>query len=116
MGKKNKKDRLGIVFSTNPDFEYEYQQDEDVETPAPNQQKLRVFIDRKQRKGKEVTLVTGFAGSEDDLKELGKFLKTKCGSGGSVKDGEIIIQGNHREKVVSLLIDKGYTNTKKAGG
>ena len=116
MSKKKKKDRLGIVFSTNPDFEYEYQQDEDVETPAPNQQKLRVFIDRKQRKGKEVTLVTGFAGAEEDLKDLGKFLKTKCGSGGSVKDGEIIIQGNHRDKVVALLIDKGYTNTKKAGG
>jgi len=116
MTKKNKKDRLGIVFSTNPDFEYEYQQEEGVETPAPNQQKLRVFIDRKQRKGKEVTLVTGFAGAEEDLKDLGKFLKTKCGSGGSVKDGEIIIQGNHRDKVVALLVDKGYTNTKKAGG
>lgn len=116
MGKKNKNDRLGIVFSTNPDFEYESLEEEEVETPAPHQQKLRVFIDRKQRKGKEVTLVTGFAGAEEDLKELGKFLKTKCGTGGSVKDGEIIIQGNQRDKVVELLINEGYSNTKKAGG
>ena len=116
MAKKNKQDRRGVVFSTNPDFEFEYRDEEPVETPPPNQQKLRVFIDRKMRKGKEVTLVTGFAGAEDDLKELGKYLKSKCGVGGSVKDGEIIIQGNMRDKVVDLLQEKGYTNTKKSGG
>ena len=116
MGKNNKKDRRGIVFSTNPDFEYEYEQDEPIETPPANQQKLRVYLDRKMRKGKEVTLVTGFAGAEEDLKDLGKFLKTKCGVGGSVKEGEIIIQGNVRDKVVALLKEKGYTNTKKSGG
>ena len=116
MGKKNKNRRTGIVFSTNPDFEYQYDDNESEETLEPSAQKLRVMIDRKQRKGKEVTLVTGFIGNEDDLKDLGKFLKSKCGVGGSVKDGEIIVQGNQRDKVVQLLLDKGYTQTKKAGG
>lgn len=112
MGKKNRK---GIVFSTNPDFEYNYHEDEEQETLPPQQQKLRVLIDRKKRKGKEVTLVTGFVGSKDDLKDLGKFLKSKCGVGGSVKDGEIIIQGNHKEKALKLLLDKGY-KAKPSGG
>jgi translation initiation factor 1 len=113
---KNKKNRRGIVFSTNPDFEYQYEENEEQEEIPANQQKLRVMIDRKQRKGKEVTLVTGFVGPDDELKDLAKFLKSKCGVGGSAKDGEIIIQGNHRDKVVDLLLDKGYSNTKKAGG
>ncbi|MEL7123969.1 MAG: translation initiation factor [Bacteroidota bacterium] len=116
MSKKNKKDRLGIVFSTDPDYEYNYDDGQEEETLEPNQQKLKVLIDRKKRKGKEVSLVTGFVGSDDDLKDLGKYLKTKCGVGGSVKDGEIIIQGNHRDKIVDLLKQKGYNNTKKAGG
>ena len=116
MSKKNKKDRLGIVFSTDPDFEYNYDDGQDEETLEPHQQKLKVLIDRKKRKGKEVTLVSGFIGTDDDLKELGKYLKTKCGVGGSVKDGEILIQGNHRDKIVDLLKDKGYRNTKKSGG
>ena len=114
MGKKNK--RKGIVFSTDPDFEYEYDQEEEMEELEPNQQKLRVFIDRKQRKGKSVTLVTGFVGPESSLKDLGKFLKSKCGVGGTVKDGEIIIQGEFKQKVVDLLKNKGYTNTKASGG
>ena len=113
---KNKKNRRGIVFSTNPDFEYQYEENEEQEEIPANQQKLRVMIDRKQRKGKEVTLVTGFVGPDDELKDLAKFLKSKCGVGGSAKDGEIIIQGNYRDKVVDLLLDKGYSNTKKAGG
>ncbi|MCB0684023.1 MAG: translation initiation factor, partial [Saprospiraceae bacterium] len=94
MGKKDKNKRSGIVFSTDPDYEYAYQQDDDAATLPPQQQKLRVLIDRKQRKGKEVTLVTGFVGSDDDLKELAKALKNKCGVGGSAKDGEIILQGD----------------------
>ncbi len=114
MGKKNK--RQGIVFSTNPDFDYNYDDgSDDIETLEPNKQQLKVWIDRKKRKGKEVTLITGFVGQEDDLKDLGKTLKTKCGVGGSAKDGEIIIQGNQRDKVVALLLELGY-KAKKAGG
>lgn len=117
MSKKNKKNRVGVVFSTNSDFDYNYEKDnEEMEEISPGQQKLRIFLDKKKRRGKEVTLIAGFRGSDDDLKELGKFLKTKCGVGGAVKDGEIMIQGNHRDKVVQLLIEKGYTNSKKSGG
>ena len=110
-----KKSNKGFFFSTDPDFEFD-DHDEEMETLEPKQQKLRVFLDKKKRKGKEVTLVTGFEGSDDDLKTLGKFLKSKCGVGGSVKDGEIIIQGNNREKVVELLLKDGYSKTKKSGG
>lgn len=113
MGKKSK--RKGIVFSTNPDFDYSYDDEDQVETLPPNKQQLKVWIDRKKRRGKEVTLVTGFVGQEEDLKALGKTLKSKCGVGGSAKDGEIIIQGNQRDKVVALLIDMKY-KAKKAGG
>jgi translation initiation factor 1 len=116
MSKKNKNRRSGIVYSTNPDFEYSNDYSEEGSELAPEEQKLRILLDRKQRGGKEVTLVTGFEGPEDSLKELGKFLKSKCGVGGSVKNGEIILQGNHRDKVVQLLIEKGYKNTKKSGG
>ena len=116
MGKKNKKNRSGIVFSTDPDFKYSYDEDSQEESLEPGQQKLRVMIDRKKRKGKEVTLVTGFVGNDDDLKDLGKYLKSKCGVGGSVKDGEIIVQGSVKDKVVKLLLEKGYTQTKASGG
>lgn len=118
MSKKSKNNRLGIVFSTNPDFNFSDDQEDsgDIDSLDPSEQKLRVLIDRKKRKGKEVTLVVGFAGKEDDLKALGKFLKVKCGVGGSVKDQEIIIQGNHRDKIVQLLLEKGYSKTKKSGG
>jgi len=108
------KDRLGMVYSTNPDFNFETEKEEEQTLP-PQQQKLIVMLDRKKRKGKSVTLVTGFVGSEDDLKELGKMLKTKCGVGGSVKDGEIIIQGDFRERVIELLKEVGY-KVKKSGG
>ena len=114
MGKKNKK-RIGVVYSTNPDFTYQSASDEEQTTPPAAQQRLKVLIDRKKRKGKEVTLVVGFEGSETDLKALGKLLKTKCGVGGSVKDGEILIQGNQRDKVVQYLLDVGYSQTKKSG-
>ncbi len=115
MSKKNKNRRTGIIFSTDPDFDYSSEQDGDIEEMAPNQQRIRVMIDRKKRRGKSVTLVTGFEGPETILKELGKFLKSKCGVGGTVKDGEIMIQGEFREKVVALLKEKGYTNTKPSG-
>ncbi|MEN0047812.1 MAG: translation initiation factor [Bacteroidota bacterium] len=115
MAKKNKK-RIGVVYSTNPDYDYSFDDGEEVEDLEPSQQKLRVLIDRKKRRGKEVTLVVGFEGTNDTLKDLGKYLKTKCGVGGSVKDGEILIQGNFRDKVVDLLVEKGYTKTKKSGG
>lgn len=113
---KNKKKRIGVVYSTNPDYDYEHESKQEEETLPPQQQKLRVLIDRKQRGGKEVTLVTGFVGTEEALKDLGKFLKSKCGVGGSAKNNEIIVQGNQREKVVQLLLDKGYSQTKKSGG
>lgn len=106
--KSDKKNRVNIVYSTNPDYNYEYQNNEEAETLAPEKQNLRVVLDSKQRKGKVVTLVQGFVGSEDDLKELAKLLKNKCGVGGSVKDGEIIIQGELREKVLTILCDNKY--------
>ncbi len=115
MSKKNKK-WVNVVYSTNPDFQYEQEQEEQSETLDKNQQKLYVSIDRKQRAGKEVTLIEGFVGVEDDLKELGKLIKTKCGVGGTVKDNEILIQGNFKDKIFDLLIKEGYTQTKKKGG
>ena len=115
MGKKSKKNRIGVVYSTNPDYNYDHDAEE-VETLPNQQQKLRVQIDRKQRRGKEVTLITGFVGSEDDLKSLGKMLKSKCGVGGSAKDGEIIVQGNNKQKVLDLLKKEGYSQTKGVGG
>lgn len=108
------KQRLGMVYSTNPDFEYTVQESEQAETLPPEKQNLRVWLDRKQRGGKQVTLVKGFVGSEEDLSELGRMLKSRCGVGGSAKDGEIIIQGDHRDRVVDLLIAAGY-KCKKAG-
>ena len=115
MSKKNKQ-LINVVYSTNPNFSYESESDEEQETLPKNQQKLYVSIDRKQRGGKDVTLVEGFIGTEDDLKDLGKILKSKCGVGGSVKDGEVLIQGALRDKVYDLLIKDGYTQTKKKGG
>lgn len=110
-----KKERLNVVYSTNPDFNYEFDTEEHVETLPKGQQKLYVSIDRKQRAGKEVTLVEGFVGAEDDLKELGKLLKSKCGVGGSVKDGEILIQGNFRDKIYDLLTKEGFGVKRKGG-
>ena len=114
MSKKNKK-RINVVYSTNPDFEFEEEQHEEQETKAPNQQLLYVSLDRKNRGGKEVSLVEGFIGTEVDLKDLGKTLKSKCGVGGSVKNGDIIIQGNFVKKVIALLSDLGYRVKQKGG-
>lgn len=108
------KQRLGMVYSTNPDFEYSTTEEQEATTLPPAQQNLRVWLDRKQRGGKTVTLVKGFVGTESDLTELGRMLKSRCGVGGSAKDGEIIIQGDHRDRVVELLIAAGY-KCKKTG-
>lgn len=114
MSKKNK-ERLNVVYSTNPNFNYEVESDEEQETIAPQFQKLYVSIDKKQRAGKEVTLIEGFLGSEDDLKDLGKMLKNKCGVGGTVKEGEVLIQGNFRDKIIEILIKEGYQVKRKGG-
>ena len=106
------KDRLNVVYSTNPDFQYESNEEEEQETLPKNKQKLRVSMEKKGRGGKTVTLIRGFIGTEDDLKDLGKLLKTKCGVGGSVKDEEIIIQGDFKQRIIDLLKAEGYTQTK----
>ena len=102
------KKRLGVVYSTNPDFEYEESVEEEEITPAPSQQRLTVSIDRRNRSGKQVTLVSGFIGKEEDLASLGRILKVKCGVGGSAKNGEITVQGDFRDKVTALLKEMGY--------
>jgi translation initiation factor 1 len=107
------KERLGMVYSTNPDFKYETPSEEQTETLPPAKQFLRVSLDRRKRAGKQVTLVTGFVGTEDDLASLGKTLKTRCGVGGSTKEGEIIIQGDFRDRVVELLQKEGYVKARK---
>ncbi len=109
MNKNDWKDRLNIVFSTNPDFQYEADEtEEQSETLPNNKQNLRIELDKRHRKGKAVTLVTGYIGTEDDLATLAKTLKTKCGSGGSSRCGEILIQGDFRQKILELLQKEGY--------
>ncbi len=112
---KNKRARINVVYSTNPDFSYDHEDDMEEETLAPDKQTLKILVDRKGRKGKVATVIEGFVGSEDDLKDLAKDLKSKCGVGGSAKDGEIIIQGEVRDKVMKLLSDWGY-GVKRVGG
>jgi len=109
------KDRLGVVFSTNRDFNYESEGNEEQQTLPPQQQNLKVQLDRKKRAGKSATLVTGFIGTEEDLKSLGKMLKTKCGVGGTVKDNEILIQGDFCNKIIDILKSEGY-KVKRTGG
>lgn len=113
MSKKNKSDKNGFVFSTDPDFRFEPADEQERETLAPDKQVLKVRLDTKQRGGKAVTLVTGFTGTADDLDKLGKQLKSFCGTGGAVKDGEAIIQGDQRDKVLQWLLKNGYGKSKK---
>ena len=105
---KDWKDRLGTVYSTSSDFDYEYDEFEEEETLVPEEQKLKVSLDSKKRKGKTVTLITGFVGTEDDLKDLAKTLKTKCGVGGTAKDYEILIQGKFKDRVIEILKSLNY--------
>lgn len=115
MGRKNKKHREGVVYSTSSDFEYDVD-DEQAETLPPGEQRLKVRMEKKGRKGKTAVVVDDFVGSDQDLKDLAKELKSACGTGGSAKDRQIIIQGDMRSKIVELLKEKGYSNTKQAGG
>ena len=108
MANNDWKDRLGVVFSTNPDFQYTTAEQEETPTLPPGQQRLIVGIDRRNRGGKQVTLVSGFVGAEDDLKELARTLKTRLGVGGGAKEGAITIQGDFRDKVTALLNELGY--------
>ncbi|MBL7708934.1 MAG: translation initiation factor [Chitinophagaceae bacterium] len=112
MSKKIKPDSRGFVFSTDPNFKFEEEQDNTATLPAA-QQKLKIRLDTKHRAGKAVTLVEGFVGTDDDLQELGKKLKSFCGTGGSAKDGEIIVQGDQRDKVLQWLQRNGYKLSKK---
>lgn len=112
MSKKNKPDERGFVYSTDPNFSFKHEE-ENAETLSPAQQKLRVRLETKQRAGKAVTLITGFIGKENDLEELGKKLKNYCGTGGSAKDGEIIIQGDQRDKVFQWLMKNDYKQAKR---
>ncbi|OFX55162.1 MAG: translation initiation factor 1 [Bacteroidetes bacterium GWA2_30_7] len=106
---KSRKERVNIVYSTNSDFQYEFDNNsQDIETLPANQQNLKIILDKKQRGGKQVTLITGFIGTGQDLSELAKKLKTKCGVGGSSKDTEILIQGDFRQKILQILLSEGY--------
>ena len=116
MAKKNQwKNREGVVYSTSDDFNYSNLGSALQNAIPSNQQNLKVQLDKKSRKGKQVTLVTGFVGNDDDLKDLGKLLKSKCGVGGSAKDGEIIIQGDQAQKIIDILAKEGY-RAKRVGG
>lgn len=113
MKKENDwKDRLNVVYSTNPDFSYESEEEEEQATLPKEKQLLRIELDKRNRKGKSVTLITNFIGTDDDLQDLAKLLKTRCGVGGSARDGEILLQGNFRQKVLELLQKEGYAKSR----
>lgn len=113
MADNDWKSRLGMVYSTDPDFEYRTAEHSEISTPPPEKQQLRVSLDRRRRGGKQVTLITGFTGTDDDLAALGKTLKTRLGVGGAAKEGEIMVQGDWRDRVLELLLAQGYSKTKR---
>ena len=113
MSKKNKSDKHGFVYSTDPNFGFQHEEEKAAETLPSQQQKFKIRLDTKHRGGKAVTLVEGFIGTDEDLQTLGKALKNFCGTGGSAKDNEIIIQGDQRDKVLQWLLKNGYKNSKK---
>ncbi len=113
MSQKNIPDSRGFVYSTDPQFQYQHNDEQPAETLLPSQQKLRIKIDTKKRAGKAVTLITGFVGKDEDLQTLGKQLRNHCGTGGSAKDAEMIVQGEQRDKVLQWLLKNGYSGTKK---
>ncbi len=112
---RHRKERLGVVFSTSKDYEYAYDEEEDLAIPAPKMQQLYVYIDNKQRKGKAVTVVEGFIGHDEDFTNLAKLIKTKCGVGGSIKDGLILIQGEWKQKIKDILEKENYKVKFKGG-
>lgn len=113
MSKKNRNDKHGFVYSTDPNFQFENEEEQSAETLPPRQQKLKIRLDTKHRGGKTVTLIEGFVGKEEDLEDLEKKLKNHCGTGGSAKDGEIIVQGDQRDKVMQWLQKNGYSNARR---
>lgn len=110
------KDRLGVLYSTDPNYQYQTDEAPEAETLPPAEQRLRVGLSKSGRAGKEVSLISGFVGTTQDLEDLGKLLKQRCGTGGSVKDGDILIQGDKRDRLVELLLSLGYRQTKRSGG
>ena len=115
MTKKKRQNFEGVVYSTSEEYQYADSEEHEEESLPPSKQNLRVLLDRKQRAGKSVTLVTGYVGNKEDLDELGKFIKQKCGVGGSVKEGIIIIQGDFKARILELLLNEGY-KAKISGG
>lgn len=115
MSKKRNKDRVNVVYSTNPNFSYQHNEEEEEETIAPNQQLLYVSLDKKQRAGKAVTLIEGFVGNDEDRKDLSKKMKNTCGVGGSIKEKDILIQGDQRTKIIAALEAAGYKVKRKGG-
>jgi translation initiation factor 1 len=116
MESKDWKEKLSFVYSTNPNYTPEADEPENIVSIPAKKQVLRVRLEKKNRGGKSVSIISGFVGSDDELKELGKKIKTKCGVGGAVKEGEILIQGDFRDRILNLLQELGYNNVKKAGG
>ena len=114
MKKNNRKERLGVIYSTNPDYSYQYQDETKEDTLPKEKQAMRISLDKRNRGGKIVTLITGFRGTNEDLVALGKLLKVKCGVGGTAKDGEIIVQGDFRQKILEILTKEGYTKIVKS--